>query len=343
MKAAVVETFGEPSKALKVTEVPIPYYNRPLESSQVRIQVKAASINPVDAKISRGLLALVLRNVRPPFVPGFDFAGIVDEVGSQVRLFSKGDAVFGRACLVHGSFAEYCIAEESDIHPMPNNVTFEQACCFPVVGLTAYCGLVQYGRLRRGERVLVVGASGGVGSQAVPMAKLLGASFVGAVCSARNVAFAKNIGADKVYDYQSTSIEEMVKDCKPDLVLDTIGVDEYWDAACKYVSPRTGRLVCTLPPGGSSYQHALSWKSFLHISMEVSRRKLQHWWKRAPNYSIIFTLETAHLREIAEWIERDKLKAFIEHVYSLDEVVQALERLETGRVVGKLVLRIQQQ
>jgi len=77
--------------------------------------------------------------------------------------------------------------------------------------------------------------------------------------------------------------------------------------------------------------------------MEVSRRKLQHWWKRAPNYSIIFTLETAHLREIAEWMERDKLKAFIEHVYSLDEVVQALERLETGRVVGKLVLRIQQQ
>lgn len=224
MKAAVVETFGEPSKALKVTEVPIAYYNRPLESSQVRIQVKAASINPVDAKISRGLLALVLRNVRPPFVPGFDFAGIVDEVGSQVRLFSKGDAVFGRACLVHGSFAEYCIAEESDIHPMPNNVTFEQACCFPVVGLTAYCGLVQYGRLRRGERVLVVGASGGVGSQAVPMAKLLGASFVGAVCSAKNVAFAKNIGADKVYDYQSTSIEEMVKDCKPDLILDTIGV-----------------------------------------------------------------------------------------------------------------------
>jgi len=107
---------------------------------------------------------------------------------------------------------------------MPNNVTFEQACCFPVVGLTAYCGLVQYGRLRRGERVLVVGASGGVGSQAVPMAKLLGASFVGAVCSAKNVAFAKNIGADKVYDYQSTSIEEMVKDCKPDLILDTIGV-----------------------------------------------------------------------------------------------------------------------
>ncbi|EME31864.1 NADPH2:quinone reductase isoform 2 [Galdieria sulphuraria] len=224
MKAVVVETFGEPSKALKVKDIPIPFSNKPLESSQVRIQVKAAAINPVDAKISRGLLALLLRKVRPPYVPGFDFAGIVEEVGSQVRLFSKGDAVFGRACLTQGSFAEYCIAEENDIHKMPTNISFEQACGFPVVGLTAYCGLVKYGKIHRGERVLIVGGSGGVGSQAVPMAKLLGASFVGAVCSEANMSFVKSIGADKVYDYESIHIIDIVRDCKPDILLDTIGI-----------------------------------------------------------------------------------------------------------------------
>ncbi|GJQ11427.1 hypothetical protein GpartN1_g3218.t1 [Galdieria partita] len=341
MKAVVVETFGEPSKAFKVKDIPIPFHDKPLEPSQVRIQVKSAAINPVDAKISRGLLASVLRKVRPPFVPGFDFAGIVEDTGSQVRLFSKGDAVFGRACLTQGSFAEYCIAEENDVHKMPSNVTFDQACCFPVVGLTAYCGLVQYGRIHRGERVLVVGGSGGVGSQAVPIAKLLGASFVGAVCSKRNVPFVKSIGADKVYDYEDTPIMDIVRDCKPDILLDTIGIDEYWDVACQCMSTKTGRFVCTLPPGGSSYEHALDWKSFLNISVAVTKRKLQHWTRRAPAYSIIITLEPAHLREISEWIEQDKLKVSIENIYSLDEVIQAMERLEKGRVVGKLVLKIQ--
>ncbi|EME31863.1 Reticulon-4-interacting protein 1, mitochondrial [Galdieria sulphuraria] len=343
MKAVVVETFGEPSKALKVKDIPIPFSNKPLESSQVRIQVKAAAINPVDAKISRGLLALLLRKVRPPYVPGFDFAGIVEEVGSQVRLFSKGDAVFGRACLTQGSFAEYCIAEENDIHKMPTNISFEQACGFPVVGLTAYCGLVKYGKIHRGERVLIVGGSGGVGSQAVPMAKLLGASFVGAVCSEANMSFVKSIGADKVYDYESIHIIDIVRDCKPDILLDTIGIDEYWDVACQCMSTRTGRFVCTIPPGGSSYQHALDWKSVLNVSLAVSKRKLQHWIGRAPAYSIIITLEPAHLREISEWIEQNQLKISIEHVYNLDQVVQAMERLETGRVVGKLVLKVQQE
>eukprot|EP00871_Galdieria_phlegrea_P004289 jgi/Galph1/4861/GphlegSOOS_G3508.1 len=339
MKAVVVQQFGPPAEALKPKEIPIPPVGKQLEHSQIRVQVKAAGVNPVDAKISRGLLSLVLRKIKPPYVPGIDFAGVVDGVGSQVRLFKKGDAVFGMACLGWGSYAEYCIAQESDVHQIPKNITFEQAAALPVVALTAYCGLVHYAHIHGGERVLVVGGSGGVGSQAVQIAKLLGASFVGGVCSERNVSFVQELGADKVYNYQSTGIIEIVQDCKPDILFDAIGIDEYWTAACQLMAPRTGRFVCVVPPGGSSYEHALSWRTLLNTSISVINRKAQYWLSRAPAYSVIIQLEPAHLREIASWVDESKLKIFIEQVYPMDQVVQAHERLETGRVVGKLVLK----
>src|SRR5438105_3169830 len=196
MKAAIYRRYGPP-EVVQIAEVekPVP------KDDEVLIKVRAASVNPLDWRLMKGeprvirLMAKLLKMSGGR--PGVDVAGEVEAVGSKVTQFKPGDAVFG-GC--RGAFAEYGCAGESKIVMKPDNVTFEQAASVQVVGLTALQGLRDKGKLQPGQRVLINGAAGGVGTFAVQLAKHFGAEVTG-VCSTRNLELVKSIGADEVIDY----------------------------------------------------------------------------------------------------------------------------------------------
>ncbi|MCY1138658.1 NAD(P)-dependent alcohol dehydrogenase [Actinoplanes sp. Pm04-4] len=197
MKAIVQKRYGQ----VELAEAPEPDCGR----GYVRVEVRAASVNARDWHMMRGdpyLARLLMMGVRRPrtTIRGTDFAGVVTEVGPGVDRYRPGDEVFGDLGNAHGAFAAYVCAPAGDIEFKPANLSFEQAAALPLAGSTALMGLRDVGRLRPGQRVLINGASGGVGTYAVQIAKALGAT-VTAVCSTRNVPLVRSLGADEVIDY----------------------------------------------------------------------------------------------------------------------------------------------
>src|SRR5213594_2097237 len=205
MKAIVKTAYGGP-EVLRLEEIekPIP------KDGQVLVKIHAASANPADYHAMRGGMVRVLAplftheniGMRKPKDPSFgsDIAGTVEAVGPNITKFKVEDEVFGTCTKGSGGFAEYACAREIRLAPRPENITFEEAAGIPIAGLTALQGLRDKGRIRPGQKVLVEGASGGVGTFAVQIAKVFGAE-VTAVCSTRNVDTARSIGADHVIDY----------------------------------------------------------------------------------------------------------------------------------------------
>src|SRR5947207_8116162 len=214
MKAIVYSNYGSPD-VLKCEEIekPVP------KDNEVLIRVRAASLNPVDGHLMRGPLPLrPMTGLRKPRNArlGVDVAGQVETVGRNVTQFKPGNEVFG-AC--RAALAEYACAPASRLVMKPNKVTFEQAASVPVAGLTALQGLRDKGKIQPGQRVLTNGASGGVGTFAVQIAKSFGADVTG-VCSTRNVAMVRSIGADRVIDYTK---EDFTQSAHPyDLILDNV-------------------------------------------------------------------------------------------------------------------------
>jgi NADPH:quinone reductase-like Zn-dependent oxidoreductase len=193
MKAVVYDRYGPP-EVLEIRDVAKP----DPKDREVRIEVRAASVNPLDWRVMRGtpFLVRVMMGLRKPRDPrfGVDVAGRIDAVGRDVTGLQPGDSVFGTCT---GAFAEYACAKASEVVAKPDGVTFEQAAALPVAGVTALQGLRDRGRVRPGQKVLINGAAGGVGTFAVQIAKWLGAE-VTAVCSTRNVDMARSLGADRV-------------------------------------------------------------------------------------------------------------------------------------------------
>ena len=196
MKAIVYHTYGSPD-VLKCEEIDKPTAG----DNEVLIKVRAASVNPLDWRLMRGrpYIVRILFGLRKPKItrPGRDVAGQVEAVGRNVTQFKPGDEVFGTC---RGAFAEYVCTSESALVMKPDNVTFEQAASVPVAAFTALQGLRDKGQIQAGQKVLINGAAGGVGTFAVQIAKSFGADVTG-VCSTRNVEMVRSIGADRVIDY----------------------------------------------------------------------------------------------------------------------------------------------
>ncbi len=216
MKAIVYHRYGSPD-VLKCEEI-----ERPTpKDDEVLVKVRAASLNPLDWHFMRGepyFIRLMTGLRRPKFTRlGVDVAGRVEAVGRSVTWFEPGDEVFG-GC--RGAFAEYACARESELITKPEGVTFEQAACVNVAALTALQSLRDKGRVRPGQKVLINGAAGGVGTFAVQIAKWLGAEVTG-VCSTRNVEMVRSIGADHVIDYTGEDFTEGGR--RYDLILDCVG------------------------------------------------------------------------------------------------------------------------
>lgn len=323
MKAIIYTQYGPPDVLqLKEVQKPNP------KDDEVLIKIHAAAANPVDWRLLRAdpfLVRLFAGLLKPKYkILGADIAGRVEAVGKNVKQFHPGDEVFGDifACGL-GGFAEYvCVPEQSAVLTKPAGMTFEEAAAVPLAALTALQGLRDYGRIRSGHKVLVHGASGGVGTFAVQIAKSFGAEVTG-VCSTRNVDMVHSIGADHVIDYTKedfTNNEEGY-----DLILAVAGNRSIWDYK-RALRPK-GRYVFA---GGSMTQFVQTMLLGPWISMTGS--------KKMTNFTAKGTKQD--LACIKELLEAGKVKPVIDRRYPLREVADSLRYLEEGHAKGKVVITV---
>jgi NADPH:quinone reductase-like Zn-dependent oxidoreductase len=255
---------------------------------------------------------------------GVDFAGTVEAVGKSVTRFRPGDEVFGGR---DGAFAEYVVVrEERAIVPKPGNITFEQAAAVPVAALTALQGLRDKGRLQPGQKVLINGASGGVGTFAVQIAKALGAEVTG-VCSSRNVDPVRSIGADRVIDY--TCDDFTLDDRRYDLMLDVAG-SRSWSACRRVLSPRA-TFVIVGGPKTNRLIGPLSHVLKVRLAALRSSRKIVFF---------IAKFNRADLEVLRDLLETGKVIPVIDRTYELSEVGDALGYLGDGHARGKVVITV---
>jgi NADPH:quinone reductase-like Zn-dependent oxidoreductase len=319
MKALVRHRYGGPG-VVHVEKVDRPA----LTDERVLVRVRASSVNKADWHQLRGwprlLRPLTRDGVLRPKSPllGTDFAGVVEAAGKDVTDLEPGDEVFGGR---HGAFAEYVSA--TSVVRKPSNVTFEEAATMGIAGLTALQGLRDHGELQPGERVLVNGASGGVGTLAVQIAKALGA-HVTAVCSTRNVEQARELGADRVLDYTREDFTSTGE--RYELIADVAG-GHSWSAMRRALEPE-GRLV-VIGAHGSRAQ-------LRHIAAV----KLASLRSRQTVKFFIARFEKEDLQTLADLLESGDLKPAIDRTYELEEAQEALRTFGEGHVRGKLVLTI---
>jgi NADPH:quinone reductase-like Zn-dependent oxidoreductase len=317
MKALVRHKYGGPG-VVRVEEVEQPA----LEDDRVLVRVRASSLNKADWHQLRGwprLLRPVTRDgvLHPKSALfGTDFAGVVEAVGQDVTDLAPGDEVFGGR---NGAFAEYVSA--AMVVRKPPNVTFEEAATMGIAGLTALQGLRDHAGLQPGERVLINGASGGVGTLAVQIAKALGA-HVTAVCSTRNVEQARALGADRVIDYTREYFTREGE--RYDLIADVAGGHSWRSMRC--VLEPDGRLVVV---GAHGSQGQLR---------HIAAIKLASLWSKHEVKFFIAKFNKEDLQTLADLLESGELTPAIDRTYELDEAQDALRTFGDGHVRGKLVL-----
>jgi NADPH:quinone reductase-like Zn-dependent oxidoreductase len=323
MKAVVYYKYGSPD-VLKCEEIEKPTAG----DNEVLIKVRAASVNPFDWHFMRGTpyLVRIVAGLRKPKITrlGVDVAGQVEAVGRNVTEFKPGDAVFG-AC--RGAFAEYACTSESALVMKPDNVTFEQAASVPVAAFTALQGLRDKGHLQPGQKVLINGAAGGVGTFAVQIAKSFAAEVTG-VCSARNVDMVRSIGADWVIDYTQEDFTKSGQ--RYDLFFDGVGNHSLF--SCRRVLNPKGIYV---PFGGPSDRWMIGPLARMLKTLVLSRFVSQN--------LVIFFLARANkddLTIVRELMQAGKVTPVIDKRYRLSEVPEAIRYLEEGHARGKVVITL---
>jgi NADPH:quinone reductase-like Zn-dependent oxidoreductase len=324
MKAIVYAKYGSPD-VLQLQEVEKPL---PLEH-QLLIKVQAASVNASDWHHVRGkpVMGRIMGNglLKPKDPrPGIDVAGLVEAVGSKVTQFQIGDAVFGRG---KGTFAEYACAREDSVVLKPAALSFEAAAAVPVAALTALQGLRDTGQLQPGQQVLIHGASGGVGTFAVQLAKVFGAE-VTAVCSPRNLDMVRALGADHVIDYTQADFTKQGQ--RYDLILAVNGYHVIF--AYRRALHPTGRYVLV---GASSHLNQALLQALL-LGPVLSRMGSQ------SMGFVMMDLPQADLVVIKDLLEAGKIVPVIERRYPLREVALAIQYLEAGHAKGKVVITVDQ-
>jgi NADPH:quinone reductase-like Zn-dependent oxidoreductase len=324
MNAVVRRRWGRPRDVVEQADVAKPEPDH----DEVLVRVLATSINRSDYYALGGVAVLMrplIGGIRRPKVErlGGDFAGIVESVGADVTHVRPGDEVFGCRS---GAFAEYVPVKDA-VTGKPANMSFEEAAAVPVAALTALQALRDHGHLQAGERVLVNGGSGGVGTFAVQLAKALGAGHVTAVCSPRNVERALSLGADRVVDY--TREDYTRGEERYDLIVDVAGTRSWREN--RRVLEADGRLVLVGAPTGNRLTGPLARLGRLWLTSRPGKRTLVFFICR-PN--------RPDLEDLRTLIEEGKVRSVVDHVYPLTEIADALETMGKGHVQGKLVVGI---
>ena len=323
MNAVVYRCYGSPA-VLHVESIERPR----LEEDQVLVQVHAASLNPLDWHFMRGTPYIVRldggighpKNIQL----GVDFSGTVVEVGSAVRRFRVGDAVFGGR---DGAFAEYVpVREQRALALKPENVSFEQAAAVPIAGVTALQALRDKGHLHAGDKVLINGASGGVGTFAVQIAKAYGAEVTG-VCSTRNVELVRSLGADHVIDYTREDFTQLGQ--RYDLVIDTVGSHPLLDYR-RALTPH-GTLVIVGGPSTGNWLGPLATPIRAILLRPFVSQRFE---------PFLAELSGADLTVLAELMQNGKVTPVIDRRYPLAETAAAMAYLEAGHARGKVVISV---
>jgi len=320
MKAIVYRKYGSPD-VLKCEEIEKPTAG----DDEVLIKVRAASVNPLDWHLMRGkplFVRLVIGGLRKPKItrPGRDVAGQVEAVGRNVTQFKPGDEVFG-AC--KGAFAEYVCAIEDKLALKPANISFEDAAAVPVAALTALQGLRDKGQIQLGQKVLVDGASGGVGTFAVQIAKSFGAE-VTAVCSTRNVDTARSIGADHVIDYTQ---EDFTKNGQRyDLIIAANAYHSIFDYK-RALSPKGIYVIAG--GGGVQMLQAMFLGPLLSL---IGSKKMCGFMAKVNKTDLVL---------LKDFLAAGKIVPVIDRRYPLSDVAEALRYLEEGHARGKVVITLE--
>jgi NADPH:quinone reductase-like Zn-dependent oxidoreductase len=325
MKAIVHCEYGSPDVLeLKNVEKPVPNDN------QLLIKVHAAAVNPLDLTITGPLALRPISGLRKPKETrvGVDYSGTVEAVGKNVINFKPGDEVFGGKT---GAFAEQiCVLADRAVAPKPSNVTFEEAASVPVAAITALQGLRDKGHIQSGQKVLINGASGGVGTFAVQIARSFGTEVTG-VCSTRNVDLVRSIGADHVIDYT-----------KEDFTNGTERYDLIFDLVCNHSFSERRRVltpngICVMGGiGGAGWHDGILGKIVGELyAMARSRFIAQKF------VAYIASFNQKDMMTLADLMQSGKIKPVIDRTYKLSETADALRYLEQGHARGKVVINLE--
>ncbi|WP_084073703.1 NAD(P)-dependent alcohol dehydrogenase [Demequina sp. NBRC 110052] len=323
MRAVTYDRYGGP-EVMSLVEVPVP---EPGEG-QVRIRNRAAGLNPYDWHIYRAdpALARTFSGWRTPGerVLGADVAGVVDAVGPGVIEFAVGDCVYGE--IGFGACGDYTVAKSAGLARKPQSLSFTEAAAVPMAALTALQGL-EAGRVSEGSRVLVIGASGGVGHMAVQLARVLRAARVVAVCSGRNASWVAELGADRVIDYT----RERVEDC-----------NEQFDVIVDLVATSTFRALAPLLDANGSYVllGGIGGGKILGPLGGILRAQAVGLVKRRRVVQMTAKVLASDLTRIAAWIDDGRVRPVLDTVFPLERYRDALDLLEGGHVAGKVVVEV---
>jgi NADPH:quinone reductase-like Zn-dependent oxidoreductase len=324
MKAVLHTRYGPPDE-LRIAEVEKPAP----KDNEILIRIRAASVTTSDCNIRN--LTFVPRYLHFPMkmefgfkepknrILGFDLAGEVEEIGTEVINFKVGDQVFGTTEPHYGAHAEYvCLPEDAVLAPKPNNMTYEEAATVPVIGNTALHFVRDLGGVQPGQQILINGASGGIGTFAVQIAKNLGAEVTG-VCSGKNLELVKSLGADHVIDYTQEDYTQSGQTY--DVIFDAVGKSSF--SRCKGALKENGLYLHTLP----------KFSVFMMILWTSIRGGKKVMMEGAPAMH-------KNLLDLKEMIEAGKLRTVIDKTYPLEEIVEAFKYVEGGHKRGNVAIKV---
>ncbi|MDA2450233.1 MULTISPECIES: NADP-dependent oxidoreductase [Bacillus] len=331
MKAMIIDRYGKVPMCM--AEVPTPEINE----YEVLAEIHAASINPIDFKIRDGKVKMLLK-YEMPLILGNDFSGVITKVGSKVTRFKVGDEIYARPRKNKiGTFAEYIAIHEDDIALKPKNLSFEEAASIPLVGLTSYQALHDIMQLQKGQKILIHAGSGGVGTFAIQLAKIMGAT-VTTTASEAGANLVTSLGADEIINYKTEKFEDILKNY--DAVFDTIGgatLEKSFN-----IIKSGGNIVSVSGMPNARFGKEFGSGFFKTLLFSLASKKLTALEKKHnAQYSFLFMKPSGdQLRTIANYIEAGKIKPVIDRVFPFEDAQKAMEYSESGRAKGKIIVKI---
>ncbi|MDT3496755.1 NADP-dependent oxidoreductase [Bacillus toyonensis] len=331
MKAMIIDRYGK--VPMRMTEVPTPEINE----YEVLAEIHAASINPIDFKIRDGKVKMLLK-YEMPLILGNDFSGVIVKVGAKVTNFKVGDEIYARPRKNKiGTFAEYIAIHEDDIALKPKNLSFEEAASIPLVGLTSYQALHDIMQLQKGQKILIHAGSGGVGTFAIQLAKIMGAT-VTTTASEAGANLVTSLGADEIINYKTEKFEDILKNY--DAVFDTIGgatLEKSFN-----IIKSGGNIVSVSGMPNARFGKEFGSGFFKTLLFSLASKKLTALEKKHnAQYSFLFMKPSGdQLRTIANYIEAGQIKPVIDRVFPFEDAQKAMEYSESGRAKGKIIVKI---
>ena len=328
MKAFIVQKYGKSGLCAANISTPT------IGPRDVLVRVRAASINPLDMMIRNGKFKLLLK-YKTPFVLGHDVAGIVTQVGADVRDYKVGDEIYARPRdLRIGAFAEYIAIDHADIALKPKSLTMEESAAVPLVALAAWQALVELAKLKPGQKVLVHAGAGGLGSTVIQLAKYLGA-YVATTANGNDEERLRGLGADEVIDYTKEDFAKSLFGY--DLVLDSLGGDNL--AKSLTVLRSGGLAISVLGPPDAAFAEQISQPLLKPVMSLLSRKVRARARKLGVRYSFFFMQANgAQLKALVALYDAGKLRPVLDRTFPFDDTLEAMAYVEDGRAKGKIVL-----